>query len=343
MTGAVTSGPVTAGEGKREVLLVGSVPLGSAEQVFSACAGALGSQVKRLPDGETGPRTNWITWQRALLADNPGLKQLAAAGPFPVFVLNPAHRGPVTFGPLGYAAAARESYATFRRLRDAGRIPRGMRFQVSLPTPLAVIAQYIEASAQSAVEAPYRARLLDEAREILAAIPAADLAVQWDVALEFAVLEGLRRVHFQPVYEGVIERLRDVRAIIPAEVEMGFHLCYGDSGGKHFTEPADTGLMVKIANALSENSPRPIHWIHLPVPKERDDSAFYAPLKKLQLRPETRLFLGLVHPGDGIEGTRRRMAMAQRFVSEFGIATECGFGRRPPETVPELLRIHVEA
>ena len=124
---------------------------------------------------------------------------------------------------------------------------------------------------------------------------------------------------------------------------MGFHLCYGDSGGKHFTEPADTGLMVKIANALSENSPRPIQWIHLPVPKERDDSAFFAPLKKLALRPETRLFLGLVHPGDGIEGTRRRMAMAQRFVSEFGIATECGFGRRPPETVPELLRIHAEA
>ena len=75
-----------------------------------------------------------------------------------------------------------------------------MRFQVSLPTPLAVIAQYIEASAQSAVEAPYRDRLLAEAREITGAIPHADLAVQWDVAVEFAVLEGIRRVHFQPVW-----------------------------------------------------------------------------------------------------------------------------------------------
>ena len=45
---------------KREVLLVGSVPLGSAEQVFTACADALDGRVKRLPDGETGPRTNWI-------------------------------------------------------------------------------------------------------------------------------------------------------------------------------------------------------------------------------------------------------------------------------------------
>jgi hypothetical protein len=332
-----------AERGKRDVLLVGSVPLGSAEEVFAACARALDGQVKRLPDGETGPRTNWIAWQRALLGANPALRQLPAAGPFPIFVLNPEHRGPVAFGALGYAKAALESYATFRRLSGQGRIPAGMRFQVSLPTPLAVVAQYIEASAQSAVEAPYRDRLLAEAREIMTAIPHDELAVQWDVAVEFAVLEGVRRVHFQPVPEGVVERLRGLRAAIPADVEMGFHLCYGDSGGKHFKEPADTSLLVKIANAISEDSPRPIQWIHMPVPKERDDSAYFAPLKNLKLRPETRLFLGLVHPGDGIEGTRRRMAMAARFVKEFGIATECGFGRRPPETVPDLLRIHAEA
>jgi hypothetical protein len=332
-----------AERGKREVLLVGSVPLGSAEEVFAACAHALDGQVKRLPDGETGPRTNWIAWQRALLGANPALRLLPAAGPFPIFVLNPEHRGPVVFGDLGYAKAALESYATFRRLGEQGRISAGMRFQVSLPTPLAVVAQYIEASAQSAVEPPYRDRLLAEAREIMSAIPHGQLAVQWDVAVEFAVLEGVRRVHFQPVLEGVVERLRGLRAAIPSDVEMGFHLCYGDSGGKHFKEPADTSLLVKIANAISEDSPRPIQWIHMPVPKERDDSAYYAPLKNLKLRPETRLFLGLVHPGDGIEGTRRRMAMAARFVKDFGIATECGFGRRPPETVPDLLRIHAEA
>ncbi len=332
-----------AGREKREVLLVGSVPLGSAEEVFETCAHALDGRVKRLPDGETGPRTNWIAWQRGLLGANPALQQLPSAGPFPVFVLNPDHRGPVTFGALGYAKAALDSYAVFRKLREAGRIPAGMRFQVSLPTPLAVVAQYIEASAQAAVEKPYADRLLAEAREIVAAIPHAELAVQWDVAVEFAVLEGLRRVHFQAVYEGVVERLCALRTAIPPDIEMGFHLCYGDAGGKHFKEPADTSLLVKIANAISAESPRPIQWIHMPVPRERDDSAYFAPLRNLKLRPETRLFLGLVHPGDGIEGTRRRMAMAERFVRDFGIATECGFGRRPPETVPELLRVHAEA
>ena len=332
-----------AGRAKREILLVGSVPLGSAEQVFTACADALDGQVKRLPDGETGPRTNWIAWQRSLLGANPALRQLPAAGPFPIFVLDPEHRGPIVFGALGYAKSALESYAVFRRLKHEGRVPASMRFQVSLPTPLAVVAQYIEASAQSAVEAPYAERLLAEAREIAGAVPHDQLAVQWDVAVEFAVLEGIRRVHFQPVMDGIVERLRALRAAIPPAVEMGFHLCYGDSGGKHFKEPADTSLLVKIANAISSDSPRPIQWIHMPVPKERDDSAYFAPLRGLRLRPETRLYLGLVHPGDGIEGTRRRMAMAERFVKDFGIATECGFGRRPPETIPDLLRIHAEA
>lgn len=332
-----------AQDAKPEVLLVGSVPLGSAAQVFAACAHALDGRIKRLPDGETGPRTNWIAWQRGLLAANPALRQLPASGPFPIFVLNPDYRGPVAFGPLGYAAAAKESYAVFRRLREAGDIPAGLRFQVSLPTPLAVVAQYIEASAQDAVEVPYQARLLDEAAEIFAAIPAADLAIQWDVAVEFAVLEGLRRVHFKPVEDGVMARLRALRGMIPPAVEMGFHLCYGDSGGKHFKEPADTTLLVKVANAILADSPRPIQWIHMPVPQGRDDSAYYAPLRNLRLPPETRLFLGLVHAADGVEGTRRRMAMAKRFAPEFGIATECGFGRRPPETVPDLLRIHAEA
>jgi hypothetical protein len=327
----------------REVLLVGSVPLGSAEQVFLTCARALGGHVKRLPDGETGPRTNWIAWQRALLGANPGLRQLASAGPFPVFVLDPGHEGPLAFGPLGYAKAARDSYAVFRRLRDDGRIPSGLRFQVSLPTPLAVVAQYIEASAQAAVEGPYGDRVLSETEEVLAAIPHADLALQWDVAVEFAVLEGLRRVYFKPVFEGVVERLRALRPIVPAEVEMGFHLCYGDSGGRHFKEPADTSLLVKIANAIVEETPRPIQWIHLPVPQGRDDSAYFAPLRYLRLPPETRLFLGLVHAHDGVEGTRRRLAMARRFVADFGVATECGFGRRPPETIPGLLRLHTEA
>jgi hypothetical protein len=52
------------------------------------------------------------------------------------------------------------------------------------------------------------------------------------------------------------------------------------------------------------------------------------------------LYLGLVHFTDGAEGTERRIAAAQRTLTGFGVATECGMGRRPPETIPDLLSIH---
>ena len=50
-------GPATGG-----VLLVGSVPLRSAEEVFQVMAAELGDRVTQLPDGETGPRSDWIVW-----------------------------------------------------------------------------------------------------------------------------------------------------------------------------------------------------------------------------------------------------------------------------------------
>ena len=71
-------------------------------------------------------------------------------------------------------------------------------------------------------------------------------------------------------------------------------------------------------------------------PRDRDDDAYFAPLTDLKLHPETQLVLGLVHHTDGIEGTRKRMQAADKVVSGYGIATECGMGRRPPETIQEL-------
>jgi hypothetical protein len=67
--------------------------------------------------------------------------------------------------------------------------------------------------------------------------------------------------------------------------------------------------------------------MHMPVPIDRTDDAFYAPLRNLQLDPGTELYLGLVHAEDGVEGTRRRMAVAGKFVDTFGIASECGISR----------------
>jgi hypothetical protein len=77
----------------------------------------------------------------------------------------------------------------------------------------------------------------------------------------------------------------------------------------------------------------------MPVPRDRDDAAYYEPLGDLRLRPETELYLGLAHRSDGVEGTRRRIATAVQFSPPFGVSTECGLKWRPPDTIAEMLDI----
>ena len=49
------------------MLLVGSVPLDLPASVFDAVGTKLGSLVKRVPDGETGARKDWIVWQAEVM------------------------------------------------------------------------------------------------------------------------------------------------------------------------------------------------------------------------------------------------------------------------------------
>ncbi|HUS14929.1 MAG TPA: hypothetical protein VM536_07895 [Chloroflexia bacterium] len=330
----------------RGVHLVGSVPLENAEQVFRTTSSILGARLRRVPDGETGVRTNWIRWQAAVLAQHPAFELVPPEGPaytpLPVFRLRaPAPADGVKFPDLGYAAAARESYAVFARLKQEGAIPAPTRFQVSLPTPVATVASFVRPEDQPAVEPAYEARMLGELQEIVQTVPHDQLAMQWDVAVEFGILEGVWRTPGFPSDEAsLVARLVRLGEAVPADVELGYHLCYGDAGHKHFVQPADTARLVSVANAIAAGLQRPLNWIHLPVPRDRDDDAYFAPLQGLQLHPETELYLGLVHRTGGEEGTRKRIAAAQRAVPVFGIGTECGMGRRPAETISELLQAH---
>ncbi len=329
----------------RNVLLVGSVPLESAEAVFAA-AGALGPSLRRVPDGETGVRKDWVAWQGAVMAQASGLapgtvRPLQGGYEFQLYRLA-GEPGEVVFGPLGYADVALASYQDFLRARTAGTLPAGTRFQVSLPTPLAVVLTFFEPDAIAAAWPLYEAALLGELARILGGIPHEDLAVQWDIAAEICfVLENPEMAAILPMAV-LVDAIARVGNAVPAGVELGLHLCYGDPGHKHIIEPKDTALMVEFGNELIAAIERPIAWIHLPVPRERDDAEYFAPLRALRVPAGTELYLGLVHLTDGLDGARRRMAAATGTVGTFGIATECGFGRRPPDTIASLLELHAE-
>ncbi|HCU88656.1 MAG TPA: hypothetical protein DGR97_01850 [Gammaproteobacteria bacterium] len=77
----------------------------------------------------------------------------------------------------------------------------------------------------------------------------------------------------------------------------------------------------------------------MPVPRDRDDGEYFEPLKNFD-QGTGKLYLGLVRVTGGVGTSLRLLTTAKRYASGFGIATECGFGRRPAASMPELLDIH---
>jgi hypothetical protein len=327
------------------VHFVGSVALDTPAEVFAAIGQHCGAYLKRVPDGEPGGRRLWISWQIPVLRANPSLTQVGDAQ-VPLKLaegVNPEH---IHWGELGYAREARPGYEDFLAARAAGQIPPGVRFQVCLPTPWAVVMPFCQQPDAQQIYPQYERAMLRDLERICNAIPHKDLAIQWDVCIEMLQWDG--RWHGSPPFPGmeqafasIFERLGEA---VPREVELGFHLCYGDYDAKHFVEPIDATKMVEFANLIAHSVPRPITWIHMPVPIDRTDDAFFAPLQNLQLATGTELYLGLVHAQDGVEGTTKRISAARGYVRDFGIASECGISRgREPNLALEFIKTYAGA
>ena len=334
------------------VHLVGSVALDTSQEVFAAAGRLLGPYLKRVPDGEPGGRRLWISWQIPVLRANPSLTPAVKPEPgaranwLPLRLADGVEPSQVHFGELGYSREARASYVDFLDARKRGELPQTVRFQVSLPTPIAVINTFCTPDDAPKILPAYEQAMLQEVQRICEAIPHQDLAIQWDVCIEMLAWDG-GRPDTQPVAD--MERLfgdafARLGAAVPADVELGFHLCYGDLDGVHFVQPRDATKMVEMANLIAARVQRPITWMHMPVPMDRTDDAYFAPLRGLDLSPDTELYLGLVHTGDGVEGTCRRMAVANKYVQGFGIASECGISRARDERIAlEFMRVYAAA
>ncbi len=327
------------------VLLVGSVPFSSAEEVFIKSVQSLAGRLQSIPDGETGIRENFTLWQSFV---------------FPSQVLGPIHRKGKPLDttdfcctldhikPTKYDEAAIESYQTFRKLKDKGIIPQGVRFQVSVPTAMSTICTHVDYAYRGQVEPLYLERLIQDIKHLQAAIPAQDLAIQIDAAVEFAYLEyekgRLQNAFFKPYADSVKEKalmgIAQLSSAVEQDVQLGFHLCYGDREHQHFVQPEDAGHLVEIATAIAQRvSPHhSISWVHLPVPKDRSDKAYFEPMKHLDIG-DAKLFLGLVHAHDE-DGTNQRLKAAEAiYTRPFGVATECGMGRTAPEDVESIFTI----
>ena len=337
------------------VHLIGSVPLPTAEEVFCGLGAALGPLLSRMPDGETGERRRWIYWQRTMLERHPAMEVDHEAGLLELRQWDGSllRRAPllrfragvdpdrVEF-PTGYAEAARESWILFDRLRREGALAPDLRFQVCLPTPMSSAFMYVSPRAHDDYQRAYERSLRRDLDRIVAAVPRADLSIQWDICQEVLVLEGYFPTRPPDYRERIFTLLGRLGDAVPAEVELGYHLCYGSPADQHLVMPKDTAILAALAGAILARVKRRVNFLHLPVPRERDDAEYFAPLRNLALPPGLRLYLGLLHHGDGA-GDRRRIDVARDAVADFGVATECGWGRGEPARLPGLLDSHRHA
>jgi methionine synthase II (cobalamin-independent) len=253
----------------------------------------------------------------------------------------------VEFGELGYAEAAAESYAAFEQRQRAGEIPSDVRFQVSLPTPLANSWAWFGTDPQfAALHERYTEAYHREVDAIVARIPSNRLCLQWDVCVEVWLYEGWVPVQARDAKELCVAHVAQVGNWVPDDVDLGFHLCYGDWQHEHLRQPEDLANVVSLVNGFLGRIDRQVAYVHIPVPIDRDDQEFFAPAQRLELPDGCELYLGLVHMRDGEQGARRRIAAAQGTLENFGVATECGMGRRPadrggsPDTLKTLLELH---
>ena len=185
-----------------ELLLVGSLPADSADSALRAAAGFFGTWCSRCrtakpAPGRPGSATSGSGWSARTRASSscrrPSCRPASRARVRDPGVRHPARRHRAALGFLAAHRRRDRGLPGVQRAARDGVIPAGLRFQVGLPFPASALNGF---KADFATDYPVAARAFEDlvARELArltAAIPPADLAIQWDLAYETQDLEGV--------------------------------------------------------------------------------------------------------------------------------------------------------
>ena len=246
-----------------------------------------------MPDGETGERSRWVYFQRQMLLDHPAMEIDPTVPPYK-FVqwdgkvvreieqlrFKPGIDPATVVFETGYDKAALASWEVFKRLRDAGRDPQA-RALPGLPADAA--GQRLSLCQRTGAPDLFRrlrTRAEGGAGQHREGDPGGDLSIQWDVCQEVLAFENYfkdRPAHYKKQTFDMLGRLGDA---VPPGVEMGYHLCYGSPRDEHLVQPKDAAILVEMMNGIAAATQRRIDFLHIPVPKDRTDDAYYAPLKE---------------------------------------------------------------
>jgi hypothetical protein len=331
-----------------ELLLVGSIPVETAEQAFRQVGAPLGPWLAYMPDGEVGERSYWIdglayrvfnghpeieTIKRPA-PDDDGVEWWKPRGRHDEFAfrVKPGIKK-VRFGDpgwrLGYTRDAVNSYAIFRALKKEGVIPAHVRFQVCLPLSYSAVTYFFPEPGDVEKVVPgitdaFRA----EIAKMVELIPPEDLAIQWDLAIEHRLIENKMaedRKAGQREAERVMAPAGEIA--IPNAVALGHHACFGTLNGWPSRQPANLEGAVLLLNAAIAASNRRVDFLHIPTLGSTED-AFFAPLKDLKVG-SARTYIGAIHHLHGAKGLRAQLDAVRKYLPKFGLAAPCGWGRAP--------------
>ena len=337
------------------LLLVGSVPLETVEDVMRTFGGALGPYLPAMPDGEVGERRSWVNrLSYQIFNGHQDLETLKRPKPVDgVEQLLPRSRDDawqfrvkpgverVRFGNpgsrLGYARDAVSSYFVFRTLREKGILPDGMRFQISIPACHSVIRPlyFPDPADLPRIRPGFEAALAAEVEAIAAKIP-------HRIWRSSGIAPGNCRPSAAPARayrrssrsRPMRRRSRGSRTPCLRMSRSASTSASAPSAAGPRSRRTTLSRPVDLVNAVLANIDRRVDWVHVPA-LDRTDDAFYAPLKRLDARG-ARVYLGAIHT---MATLKQRLDVARKFLPDFGLAAYCGFGRTPAERCRGFCRI----
>lgn len=343
----------------RKTLLVGSLPFANEEEAMKRAVDVLGDTLLSLPDGEIGEKSdrypigNRSAWVSYLIdewvADTENW-QLVKEGVYNAngFPINPQSiakvrpkKSPqemIEHLNFHYAECFQQSYPHFQRIR-AERNLQNLRFQVGIPTGLALCIIALPIIQAFRYMDAFNRRLAFEVNEILAQAKE-DVVIQIEIPAEVRMALQLPKF----MIGWVVGRLLQLIHYIQTPAQIGLHLCYGDLNNEAFAHPKTLHKVVAFANEIFARWPQThqLRYLHVPLAAGKEpptlSSEYYQPLQNLHIPEGTRFVAGFVHEKRSLDELKEIQQVIDQTVGyPVDVACSCGLGRRSEEVGQQLL------
>ena len=243
---------------------------------------------------------------------------------------------------LGYARDAINSYFVFNTLREKGRLPAHLRFQVRCRRSTACChrgsfpTSPISTRSSPGTKPHLRPRSPRSSRKSRTRIWRSSGTAPAKSAMSTAISRSSRA---RARSSAIRVSSRGFRAAIPEDVALGYHLCFGTLGGWPRFMPPDLGAAVDLANALDRDSPPPRRLAAHPA---CSTAATTRSLRRWRscVRARRASISGSSTTWSASPTGSRRPADT---LPDFGLAAYCGLGRVPPTQMPTVLDEHRKA